>query len=189
LLHYRPAITKYRIHLDGGANMSVTPNQHLLINYRNIRKHAIAGIAEGQPAIFTTGVGYLPWQATTGEIILVKCHYSEQAADTIISPTDVVVNKITDYHAWSQYANVDEGKGYIAFHQRNTNKVTRYDLVSINKLWFHQSSTLFDYHSIGYRAGDADFTLMIHRLTQAAEAELQHQRFGHPGETTEKSSP
>lgn len=188
LLCNRPAVTEYRIHLDGGANMSVTPDQSLLINYRNIKKHAIAGVAEGQPAIFATGVGYLPWQATTGETILVKCHYSEQAADTIISPTDVVVNRITDYHAWSQYADVDTGTGYIAFHHRHTDHITRYDLVSINKLWYFRSTTLYDYHSI--RAlNDAPFTPTIHRLTSEAAAELRHQRFGHPGETTEKSLP
>ena len=44
-----------------------------------------------------TGVSYLPWQADTGQIVLVKLYYSDQAADTIVSPTDIVINNISNY--------------------------------------------------------------------------------------------
>mmetsp|Transcript_1224 Transcript_1224/g.1878 ORF Transcript_1224/g.1878 Transcript_1224/m.1878 type:complete len:215 (-) Transcript_1224:4473-5117(-) len=71
-----PPTVEFRLHLDGGANMSVTCDQELLINYRNIKKHAIAGIAQGDAAIYATGLGYLPWRSDTGETLLIKCFYS-----------------------------------------------------------------------------------------------------------------
>ena len=56
----------------------------------------MSGVSSEGPALVCTGVGYFPWRADNGEIVLVKCFYSEQAADTIISPTDIVVNNITN---------------------------------------------------------------------------------------------
>ena len=176
------AIVEFRLHLDGGANMSVTPEADLLLNYRSIPRRAIAGVAEGAPALFATGIGYLPWRATTGETILVKCYYSSQAADTIISPTDVVINKVTDYNAWSQYANVDEGHGYIAFHHRANHRVTKFPLTSHNGLWFYETSGFKDYHTIRSLMDQPT----VCRMTKAAEDELWHERLAHPGETVSK---
>jgi hypothetical protein len=73
----------------------------------------MSGVAAGEAALICTGIGYLPWQSDSGVVVLVKCYFSQEAADTIISPTDIVVNNITDYNAWSQYSNVDTGDGYI----------------------------------------------------------------------------
>jgi len=84
-----PAALEYRIHLDGGANLSVTNRMDLLIKYKNIRRHAIAGVLQDGPAIYATGAGYLPWRAADDTTILIKCYYSDSAAGTIISPTDV----------------------------------------------------------------------------------------------------
>ncbi len=67
-----PAIMDYRMHLDGGANLSVTPNSALLINYRNIKRHAISGVAEGAPALYATGLGYLPWRAQNAQRYLLN---------------------------------------------------------------------------------------------------------------------
>mmetsp|Transcript_23363 Transcript_23363/g.33516 ORF Transcript_23363/g.33516 Transcript_23363/m.33516 type:complete len:1554 (+) Transcript_23363:3270-7931(+) len=178
-----PAIVEYRLHLDGGANMSVTPEADILINYRSIKRRAIAGVAEGAPALYATGIGYLPWRAHSGETLLVKCYYSAQAADTIISPTDVVINRVADFNAWSQYANVDDGSGYIAFHRRDSTQVTRFPLTSHNGLWFYETSGFNDYHTIRSMDGNNE---IIRRMSKAAEHELWHARLAHPGETTSK---
>ncbi len=78
----------------------------------------MSGVSAEGPAIVCTGLGYFPWQADTGEIVLVKCYYSEDAADTILSPTDIVINNITNFEGWGQHSNVDSGEGYIEFYRR-----------------------------------------------------------------------
>jgi len=135
MCHAQPAIASYRLHLDGGANMSLTNDETKLINFRHIKKHAIAGVADGAPALHATGIGYLPWRSDHGRTILIKCYYSHQAAETVISPNDVVLNHITDFSGWTQYSNVDEGKGYIAFHHRGSNQQTTFRLECQNGLW------------------------------------------------------
>jgi hypothetical protein len=77
----------------------------------------MAGVAADVNALVCTGVGYLPLQADDGTMVLVKCYYSPDAAEAIISPTDVIVNNASDFtDAWSQYSNIDTGQGYIEFH-------------------------------------------------------------------------
>ena len=175
-----PAIVEFRLHLDGGANLSVTPNHELLINFRRIRKHAISGVAEGAPALYATGIGYLPWRAQNGTTLLVKCYYSEYAADTIISPTDVVINKLADFHAWSQFANVDNGKGYIAFHHRDGKSTTTFPLTSHNGLWYYQTTGLTDFRPFRAYGDQGPSTVM--RITKQGEWQLYHYRFGCAGE-------
>jgi hypothetical protein len=123
------------------------------------------GIAADGPAIHCTGMGLLPWCTETGETIYVKCYYSAQAADTIISPTDVVINHITDFSAWSQYSNIDNGIGYIEFHRRSSPISLRYTLTATNGLWYHDGShfTFDDYNQPSYNTKP-----IIHRMTQPA---------------------
>jgi hypothetical protein len=88
--------TNIQIHLDGGAICSVTNNHKLLQRFRNIKTFSIAGVAADTVAIQCTGQGFFPWQSTTSHTLLVNCYYSPQAADTIISPTNVVItHKLT----------------------------------------------------------------------------------------------
>jgi hypothetical protein len=90
------SIPTVRVHVDGGANRSITNDSANLRNYKNIKKYPMSGVAAGEAALICTGVGYLPWQADTGEVVLVRCYYSPDAADTILSPTDIVLNNIHD---------------------------------------------------------------------------------------------
>lgn len=160
--------------------MSVTPNHELLINYRHIKKHAISGVADGAPALYATGLGYLPWRAKSGITVLVKCCYSEYAADTIISPTDVVINKFADFNAWSQFANVETGKGYIAFHHRDGKDTTTFPLTSHNGLWYYQTTGLTDFRPHFVYGEHGPSTVM--RITKQGEWQLYHYRFGCAGE-------
>jgi len=119
--------------------------------------------------------------------LLVKCFYSAQAADTIISPTDVVINQWSDYNAWSQYANVDEGCGYVAFHRRHDQSITRFNLVSQNGLWFYYTAGFDDFSTCRFLDADTGAPVStIHRLTKTQEHLLWHKRLGCPGETNSK---
>jgi hypothetical protein len=82
------------------------------------------GIANGSPTLYCTGEGYLPWISDEGKTLQVKTFYSENTAETIISPNDIIITHLMDYGAWWQYSNVDTGRGYIEFQTRDgTNNI------------------------------------------------------------------
>jgi hypothetical protein len=122
------------VHIDSGANGSITNLRDHLLHYRNIKKYPMSGVAAGDAALVCTGLGYLPWHADSGEVILVKCYYSPDAADTIISPTGIVINYHSDYDAWEQYSHIATGKGYIKFHRRDGTSEVTYNLTLSNGL-------------------------------------------------------
>jgi hypothetical protein len=100
-----------KVHVDGGANRSITNDRDQLLNYKNIKKYPMSGVAAGEPALVCTGMGYLPWQADDAKVVLVKCYYSPTAIETIVSPTDIVVNNYSNFTAWRQYSNIDTKQG------------------------------------------------------------------------------
>jgi hypothetical protein len=55
-----PYIDTVRVHVDGGANRSITNSTSNLISYRNIKKYPMSAVAAGETALVCTGVGYLP---------------------------------------------------------------------------------------------------------------------------------
>lgn len=86
--------SKFQLHIDCGANRSITADTGLLINFRNIKPYKISGGNKDNVAMVYIGVRYLPWQTPDGTTLLVKCYYSGTVTDTIISPSDIVVNQM-----------------------------------------------------------------------------------------------
>jgi hypothetical protein len=80
------------IQIDGGANRSITNQKHLLQRYTTVSKYPIYGVNQEDVALTCVGRGYLPWIAANGETLYVPTLFSPDAADTIISPTDVVMS-------------------------------------------------------------------------------------------------
>jgi transposase InsO family protein len=165
------------IHINSRANRSVTNDITLLTNYKDIKKYPISGVAGDAPAIYCTGKGVLPWRNDSGDIMLVQCYYCTDAADTIISPDDIVVSHIDQYYAWGKFCNVDTSQGYIEFHQRDGTPPVQYHLYRKNGLWYHDGNT--ESTSETYAT-----TPHIKRLTAQAQYELYHQWLGHTGECT-----
>jgi len=173
--------TNIRIHIDGGANRSITNDRNLLVRYRNIKKYPMSGVAAGAPALVCTGLGFIPWKAANGETVFVKCYYSEDAAETIVSPNDIVINHIQDFISWGQYSNVDTQTGKLEFHRRDNTEPLTFQLTSNNGLWYYTNA-----------ADDSDYPVWItrclngnptiHRLSKAAEYQLYHLRYGCAGE-------
>lgn len=141
------------------------------------------GVSSDMPALYCTGIGLLPWKAPTGETLLLKCYYSVQAAEMIISPTDVVNTAYTDFSAWTQHSDIDSGKGYIQFHRRTGSTLT-YPLRTDNGLWYtdNHGCAMADYQNTAT-------TPTVRKLTNAALCELMHQCLGHPGECIMKTIP
>jgi hypothetical protein len=153
-----PYIDTVRVHVDGGANHSITNYTSYLINFRNIKKYPMSGVTAGEAALICTGVGYLPWQST-----------------------DIVVNNISNYNAWSQYSNVDTGTGYITLHCHGDSTPLTFDLTSSNGLWYHNNS----HNTTGYHTWSNHQCAgrpIIHRLNRAAEYSLTHLRYGCAGQ-------
>jgi hypothetical protein len=118
----------------------------MLISFKNVRSIPMDGVAANGPAITCTGMGFLPWRSDDKTLILVKCYYSALVAETIISPTDIVITKYTEFNAWRQYSNLDTGKGYIDFISRdNTHNYVRFSLTAVNGLWYYNSDAGTDY--------------------------------------------
>jgi hypothetical protein len=141
------------------------------------------GVSSDMPALYCTGISLLPWKAPTGETLLLKCYYSVQAAEMIISPTDVVNTAYTDFSAWTQHSDIDSGKGYIQFHRRTGSTLT-YPLRTDNGLWYtdNHGCAMADYQNTAT-------TPTVRKLTNAALCELMHQCLGHPGECIMKTIP
>jgi len=105
--------TLMQLHINGGANHSITPYRNALLHYRDIKPFHICGVSANDPAVTCTGFGYLPWHAPDGTTLLVRCYYSSAAADSIISPSDIVLNHISSFKAWNQFSDLQTGTGYI----------------------------------------------------------------------------
>lgn len=150
------------IHIDGGANRSITNDITILHNFKYIKKYPMNGVNGDAPALYCKGVGLLPWKAPTGDTLLLKCYYSAEAAKTIISPTDAVITSNTDFNTWTQYSNLDTGRGYVQFHRR-TGPTVVHPLLATNGLWYmdNQGCTIADYQDIAAKP-------TMRKLTNAA---------------------
>jgi hypothetical protein len=136
----------------------------------------MSGISDTAPAIYCTGKGLLPWIADTGETLYVSCYYSHQAAETLVSPTDVVLNHIGVYRAWSQHADIDTGQGYIQFYHRNGYSHAKYSLHMQNGLWYYANVKSTE-HPLSYTNQGPK----MNRITTVLQYFLLHERLAHPG--------
>ena len=141
----------------------------------------MSGVAADEPALVCIGIGYLPWQADNGDVVLVKCYYSANAAETIVSPNDIVSNHIQDFISWAQYSNVDTGQGRIEFHRRNATDPLCFSLSAQNGLWYYNN----DHDNEEYQTWTARCISgqpTIRRMSKLGEYALYHFRYGCAGE-------
>ena len=165
------------VQVDSGANRSITNTKDLLSRYESTTQaYNIYGVGKDEVAVQCTGKGFLPWQSENGDILYIPCYYSEQAADTIISPTDVVLSHKHLYSGWAQFAHVNTGRGHITFYRIDGTNHTSYPLHMDNGLWFHDN--IFPTPN---NTSTSTEHAVIHRLTNQARYELFHQRCCHCG--------
>jgi len=166
-----------RLHIDGGANRSITNDKSLLIKYKNIKKHYMSSAA-GDNDIACTGLGYIPWRASDGTVLLIKCYYSTQAPETIVSPSDVVMDHLLKFHTWTQHADFNSEEGHIEFTNKDNGSQISFPLQLKNGLWYYIHDDTTDYSPTKHPQSQP----IVHRLTTASLYELIHARLGHPGE-------
>jgi hypothetical protein len=110
----------------------------------------------------------------------VKCFYSQQATDTIISPSDSVLNHLSKYNSWMQHADIGTSNGHITFSGPDI-KPLIYPLYAQNGLWYYQIDNFKDHSPHAPHEHDRS---IVNRLTSTQNYELVHARLGHPGERT-----
>lgn len=127
-----------------------------------------------------TVVGYLQWRSPGGTMLLVKCFYSTKAPDTVIAPSNIVLNHLTDYHLWTQHADIT--KNWIHQVSKQYNK-TIYQVPPHHAKWAMVSycGRLHDHHSEHHLDDNALGKPIINRVSQKASFELMHARMGHHG--------
>ena len=169
---------------DGGANRSVTSQKNLLLHYTDINDYAINGVKDGEAAITCTGMGYLPWRANSGEIILVRCLFCPEASGTILSPSDINAQYSDRYSGWTMVTNYDSKLGTFQLEARDGVNHLQFSSYSENNLWFHylDQVTNDEYSKIGTRT-----SAIVKKLSTGAAYELWHNRLGHPGKNIMKT--
>ena len=170
-----------RLQVDGGANRSLTNNKHLLSKYQQTQTYNIYGVTKDEIALQCTGKGYLPWHSDNGDILYIPCYYSSDAAETIISPTDVVMAHRHLYTGWAHFAHITTGRGHVTFYRLDGTNHTTNSLKMTNGLRYHESSQP-SFNSDGTPTSPTDTQhAVVHRLSSQARYELYHQRLGHCG--------
>ena len=80
---------RIRIHMDSGANRSITPHKHLLHNLRRIPVEYVDGIG-GQ--VRDEYVGNMKLRCNDDSYLWVQTYYHKDAPETIVSPNDIVMS-------------------------------------------------------------------------------------------------
>ena len=174
-----------RMHLDGGANRSVTDDLRLLHNIRNIPKYEMHGAQKGEPSITCTKIGFIQLMCRGRGVLNVKTYYSPNISETILSPGDITQSSDNNFSLWEQVCNIENGKGYIRFSSRSGLQCVTVDTYLINGLWYAKQPLLDcirpEYND--WNDTPESVTPILRRLSKAALHELWHQRLCHPGET------
>jgi len=166
-----------RLHIDGGANRSVTNQRDHFIKFKNIKMYYMSSAA-GDNDIACTGIGYIPWRSQQGQTVLIKCYYSKNAPETIVSPSNIVLGHLSTYHSWTQNADMSTNTGYIKFVNNDTSECIEYPLVNKNNLWYYINDDMTDY----YPSGELSTQPIARRIHSSNMYMLMHARLGHPGE-------
>jgi hypothetical protein len=126
---------------------------------------------EGEPALYCTGRGYLPWKDDNGKILLVQCYYLQDVAETIISPNDIVLQNIHLYNKWKFSTNYDKGSGWFQLIAQDGISHYQFTAYNENNLWFHYNCglTVAEREQLGPK-----MKAVVRTLSEGASYELRH---------------
>ena len=165
----------FRLNVDGGANRSVTNNLDYMHTSWDIDPYRIGGIGDG---IVCTKKGIFHLICDDGSVLPVSIFYSNEATETVLSPTDIVFCNADIYDSWWQISDCLQGTGELRFYK--TDAITRaaINITMNNKLWYINQ----DIESTLYRAkirtaSDA----FVHSVTGSTLHHLWHHRLCHAG--------
>jgi len=108
-----------RMHMDSGANRSITYDDRLLYDVRKIEPYYMHGAQSGEADIVCTKVGFLRLACQGGGSIQIKVFYSPNISETILSPGDITIAEDNNFVQWNQQCDHEKGKGNIRFSSRS----------------------------------------------------------------------
>lgn len=167
-----------KIQIDGGANCSITSRRDLLHRFKQTTAYPIYGVNKDDVALQCIGRGYLPWIAENGDTLYKPMFYSPEAAETIISPTDVVMSHNHLFCAWAQFSHCATGQGHVTFYRSEGTNHTTYPLFMQNGLWYHDAPT-FQHDADSTGTSMPTTHMIIHRLNGQCLFELWHHCLTH----------
>ena len=165
---------------DNGANRTCTSNKSLLIDYKDIDPYPINGVNADGPALHCTGIGLLPWKNEDGQLLLIRCFYSNAINGTIISPNDVVAQFIHKFSGYEINNDFDSKTGMCTFLARDGCSHMSFNTYMENNLWYHYLSPVTTHNNSKLISSVKS---IMHSLSDGANFELWHHRLGHPGTT------
>ena len=174
-----------KMHMDGGANRSVTDDIRLLNEVRNIKPYVMSGAQKDDASIICTKVGFITLLCQGHGSIKVRTFYSPDIAETIISPGDITSSNSNNYTVWDQRCDHKNNIGFIRFSSESGIQSATVNTYLRNGIWYAQQSLLDcicpTYNDV-FETPDLD-TPIIRKLNAAATHELWHQRLCHPGKS------
>ena len=175
-----------RMHLDGGANRSVTDDLKLLHDVREISQYTMHGAQKGDPSIVCTKVGHIKLMCRGRGVINVRTFFSPDVSETILSPGDITTSSENNFSMWDQRCDYETGRGYLRFSSSSGIQSAVVDTKLMNGLWYACQSMLdcvvSNYDEWNKEKEDR-IKPIIRRLSKEAVHALWHQRLCHPGET------
>ena len=175
-----------KMHMDGGANRSVTNDLRLLHDIQKIEPYAMKGAQNGPADIICQKKGILRLICQGRGVIEIKTYFSPHVAETIISPGDITEDPNNNFVSWDQHSNHQSKEGYIKFSsQEGLQSATVRTVMRSNRLWYVRQSLL---DCINPTYNDAYDTPepeppLLRKLSAEVIHELWHQRLCHPGKT------
>lgn len=151
-----------RLHMDSGANQSITRHKHILHDLKKIPKIYIDGVG-GEVEV--EHVENLKLKCNDDTYVWVRKYYHPQAPETIVSPTDIVMSSDNPYNIWTKYCNVATGQGTLSFLSDSGLNQATVDITMENGLWYaHQNEQQF--------TPPSRIKPILRRMTATAEFEL-----------------
>ena len=124
------------------ATHNITGEKGVLQNFRRLSTPLpVNGLEKNSPALYATGIGYLPIVFRDGEVILAECLYSSDVAQTIISPTAITQQYKDVFVGWNLFANVREETGYLQLMNKDGINHPTLDMFCESNLWYHYLPT------------------------------------------------
>ena len=121
----------FRLHVDGGANCSVTNYCDYLDTSWDITPYKIVGIGDG---ITCTAKVIFHLIFTDGSVLTITMFYSKEATETTVSPTDTVFSNADSFSGWWKIDNCATGNGELRSYKINGITRCSAPLVMQNKL-------------------------------------------------------
>ena len=109
--------------------------------------------------------------------------YSEQATETVISPTDIVTRNSETFDSWTQTSNVKAKTGNLQIYSESGLHRSQVDLHMSNKLWFmKQPRHSAPHYKASVHEYDQKHTECVNRIKAHEAYDLWHYRLGHAGD-------